>query len=469
MWNHGPFPLTGYNHVTELGCGTAMNLIAMAYFNRETTFLGIDYSEVSIEIATSIKNKLDLTNIRFLARDIRGLKPSLLPKSDYVIVHGLYSWVPEDVRNAILLFCVDNLKHEGLAYISYNAKPGWFTRNLVRETLLRSSRVHEAPDDKKGEAAKEEARRLLLDLPSKEYASAVLLANELERVIQGKDWYVFHEYLAEFNQGFWLREFVENAKVLGLRYVADAQFCRPEGQVPSALKTSLSKSGLNTVEQEENADLLCHRHFHASILCRSDAPRTNGTREEVIEKAYIAAFLRPLSDPFYLDDGSPESFQDVNGYEVTVDASMTKAAILILADQWPRGMKVDVLFARVSKLLATYGFNANLDAREFFVRDFIILLEAGFVHCRFEEPEFDSRIPSYPKLNMLSRHEITNGQALSTPFAIPFVLNSDAMEIVNTLDGKKSINELQNIWGEDVVTEAIESVSRWGLLEHSDS
>ncbi len=137
--------------------------------------------------------------------------------------------VPEDAREAILRFCSRNLKPSGLAYISYNAQPGWATRNLVRETLLRSPFVREAPIGQKAERSNSGCYEFVGRPSSRNHAAAVLLANELERVRDGAPFYVLHEYLAEINQGFWLRDFVEAARSHGLDYVADAQFCRWEG------------------------------------------------------------------------------------------------------------------------------------------------------------------------------------------------------------------------------------------------
>ena len=102
------------------------------------------------------------------------------------------------------------------------------------------------------------ATRLLEDIPPSGFASTVVLADELARVRDGEPSYVFHEYLTETNDGFWLTDFVERARQNGLAYVADAQFCRWEGYVPPELRRTVAKRCLDPIEAEETIDLLGH-------------------------------------------------------------------------------------------------------------------------------------------------------------------------------------------------------------------
>jgi O-methyltransferase involved in polyketide biosynthesis len=258
--------LTQFFHLTELGCGDGANLLALAFYKPESTFIGIDSSAAAIHRAHESARCLGLENIQFVQKDVRTLEQADLRLSDYIVAHGLYSWVPEKAREAILTFCQNNLTLSGLAYISYNAQPGWSMRTLVRDTLLRARSVREAAVEDKAARAVDVATQLLEHLPARDYAFGALLAEELARVRNGNPGYVFHEYLAEINEGFWLRDFVAHAQRHGLDYVTDAQDCRWEGQNPQALRSSLAERDLDSIEQAETVDLLCHRYFRASIL-----------------------------------------------------------------------------------------------------------------------------------------------------------------------------------------------------------
>lgn len=463
-WNNGQRPLVNKFHVTELGCGDGTNLTILAFYHPYATFVGVDNSDAELELAYNGVKFLQLQNIQFICKDVCDLEPASMKESDYIIAHGLYSWVPDDVRHAILSFCAHNLQDEGLAYISYNAQPGWSTRNLIRETLLRSQLVQTAPLEEKGQMAIDVVRQLLEDLPARDYVSAVLLADELERVINAKPWYVFHEYLTEVNDGFWLTDFVKKARFHGLEYVTDAQFCRPEGQVPATLKESLSNRNFDPVEQEETADLLCNRYFRASILCRADAPQNKTSRRKLMEEVYIATSLQAQSDPLDLTDGVTERFSSLAGHEITLDRAITKAAILVLSTQWPRGIQLADLYQQATKLLTSHSCKVPVDARSLLTDEVATLFEAGQINLRVEEPVYDTHIPEYPKIHALARFEIEHREALSTPFHLPLPLDPKAMAVVRAMDGSRSRTELRGEFGDDLVEQTLNTVARWGLL-----
>ncbi len=64
---------------------------------------------------------------------------------DYIIAHGMFSWVTEAVREIIFRICSEYSKTTGLAYISFNVLPGWHIRRIVREFLLNASQDQRGP------------------------------------------------------------------------------------------------------------------------------------------------------------------------------------------------------------------------------------------------------------------------------------------------------------------------------------
>ena len=466
IWNEGPKPLEDNCHVTELGCGDGANLLALAFRHQHATFIGVDISASALKRAENGVRFLGLTNIELINRDIREIEASKFHNSDLILAHGLYSWVSENARNAIFSICAENLNSDGLAYISYNAQPGWSTRKLVRETLLRSRRVQDASVVEKGEVAIEVARQLLDDLPSRDYASAVLLAEELERVVHGERWYVFHEYLAEVNEGFWLNDFVKKARSFGLEYVADAQFCRSEGQVPHTLKASLAGRNLDRVEQEEIADFLCNRFFHASILCRADAPRSDLTHREVLDMVHIATSIEASSEPFELDEGVVERFEGRGGAEVTIDTALTKAVVLLLANIWPLGMRFEEAYTKAVAFLEQHGFQADSEKKEVLARELIRLFECGQVDFRLQENQnVVETLQDYPHAHALARYEAEHREALTTPYHIPVLFEPDELALIRAADGSKSLDVLRAKFGRELTDRTLLVAGRCGLLE----
>lgn len=126
---HGLTPPPVRNcRVLELGCARGGNIIPMALGLPEGRFLGIDLSSRQIAEGRSIIEKLGLQNIDLQTLGITdiGENSGLF---DYIVCHGVYSWVPDQVRDKILAICSENLAPSGVAYVSYNTYPGWHERN----------------------------------------------------------------------------------------------------------------------------------------------------------------------------------------------------------------------------------------------------------------------------------------------------------------------------------------------------
>src|SRR5258707_4903218 len=103
--------------VLEIGCGSGGNIIPLAYTLRGSSFLGIDLAKQPIAVARKKSRALALGNLELRACDLRDLSPSE-GVFDYILAHGIYSWVPADVRDALLAACGALLAPQGIAFIS---------------------------------------------------------------------------------------------------------------------------------------------------------------------------------------------------------------------------------------------------------------------------------------------------------------------------------------------------------------
>ena len=126
--------------VLELGCGDGGNLIPMALTLPASVFTGIDLAEPAIARGCALANTLGLENITLRHLDLMRMGPDLgefdYGVFDYIIAHGLYSWVPPEVRDQLLSLCRAHLAPQGVAYVSYNAGPGFARRRMFREMML---------------------------------------------------------------------------------------------------------------------------------------------------------------------------------------------------------------------------------------------------------------------------------------------------------------------------------------------
>jgi 2-polyprenyl-3-methyl-5-hydroxy-6-metoxy-1,4-benzoquinol methylase len=108
--------------VLELGCGDGVNLLPMAATMPESEFVGIDLAVNPIAKANGMAQALGLSNIRFQQMNVMDMDAGF-GQFDYILAHGLYSWVPAVVRDRIMSVCQSHLTPNGIAYISYNVYP----------------------------------------------------------------------------------------------------------------------------------------------------------------------------------------------------------------------------------------------------------------------------------------------------------------------------------------------------------
>jgi SAM-dependent methyltransferase len=137
---------------------------------------------------------------------------------DYIIAHGVYSWVQAAVRDKLLAVCRANLAPQGVAYLSYNTYPGCRLRESTRELMLYHTRGIEDPESRLSSA------RERVDLLVSAEPPAGALSEELGAIRSRERYVLFHDDLAETNHPVYFHEFVEHAGCYGLQFLAEAQF-----------------------------------------------------------------------------------------------------------------------------------------------------------------------------------------------------------------------------------------------------
>src|SRR5262245_17461170 len=193
--------------VLELGCATGGNLFPLAEAHPGSQFVGIDLSPVQIEVGRKVAAALGLNNLRLEARSILDVEPSF-GEFDYIVAHGVYSWVPPTVRDKILAVCKANLAPEGVAYVSYNTLPGWYLRAGARDLMNYHTR------DIDGAEAKVHHARMILDFlqentPDRDGAWGKALKDEADLIRPEGDYYVYHEHLESDNHPVYFTQFIE--------------------------------------------------------------------------------------------------------------------------------------------------------------------------------------------------------------------------------------------------------------------
>lgn len=122
----------------ELHAASGVTTTLLAACNPPGDFHAIDARAVMIEKGLALAADGKVKNVTFHQAAIEAALQLNLPQFDYVVVHGVYSWVPLRERALVLAFLRKFLKVGGAVYVTYNARPGAAHlepfRRLFRET-----------------------------------------------------------------------------------------------------------------------------------------------------------------------------------------------------------------------------------------------------------------------------------------------------------------------------------------------
>jgi cyclopropane fatty-acyl-phospholipid synthase-like methyltransferase len=108
-----PDPFTA--RVLELGCGAGGNLMAMAAATPGISAVGVDLAATAIAEGIAAITEIGLTNVELRQGDVRDLAGGALGEFDYIVAHGLYGWIPEEARDALLATIDASLAPDGIS------------------------------------------------------------------------------------------------------------------------------------------------------------------------------------------------------------------------------------------------------------------------------------------------------------------------------------------------------------------
>lgn len=404
--------------VLELGCASGGNLIPLAARFPRARFVGIDLGRKHVEEAALRIRDLALSNIEIRQGDIAELR--LPGKFDYIICHGVFSWTPRAVQDAVFQICREALSNSGVALISFNVLPGWRLRSAIRDLCLRHTAGEARPSRRVVMA-----RALLDDIAAMSNAGepyGLLLRNEARRIAHRPASYIMGEFMSDENAAFFLSEFVERAAQCALAYLADADL---DAAVPQTLRPPLQErlaayAGADLVAREQYSDYLTGRPFRSALLVRAEAAR-GGFDSARLRRLHIAGELKPIAD-----GKSPATvFEDARGRAIRGKDPATAQALSRLAAAYPSTLS----FAEV--IGGGEGENAD-DICEALG----LLLRLGQIAASSVQLRVGKVQASHPEAWVLARKQAASGQPFVTSLAhTPVLVKPITGWMLQRLDG----------------------------------
>jgi len=402
--------------VLELGGASGGNSAPLAQRYPNSEFVCVDYSSVQVAIGQKVVQAAGLRNIRLVHGNILELGTEL-GKFDYLICHGVYSWVPRGVQDKILQLCRSLLNDQGVGLVSYNTSPGWRLRGTIRDLMMYRAQFFSAPEEKLQQST------ALLDflaesVPQEKHAYGMLLKSEIDHIRSLSSWYLMHEYLAEVNESLYFHEFMTRAAQHSLQYLGESDIATMlTMNMPQQVGDTLRRLSGDIIQTEQYMDFVRNRLFRQTLLCHVERKLERALTGARVYALHAASNVQPpdgLLDPNTTD---AVSFT-LGGSALTSSEPIIKAALLVLNDAWPCSLSFAELFtAAGSRLRSGTAFeDATTLARE---RDQLgaMLLRgytAQLVSLSVEPRAVRKDVPSRPLATSLARVQATAGDKVAT-------------------------------------------------------
>jgi len=431
------------SRVLELGCSTGGNLINIALTFPDAKFVGIDLSPRQIARGQGIIEKIGVKNVSLHAKSILDINPDF-GQFDTIICHGVFSWVPEEVRRKILSICSKNLSQGGLAYISYNTYPGWHIRGMVREMLNYHVRNVADPRQRIDEA------RAFIDLLAKTVRDpdgpyGKLLAREADTVRTAPDSYLYHEHLEQDNRPLYFHEFARLCADADLDFIAETRLHNHAPPLLSAaIREAMSQLPGDPIEREQYLDFVQNRTFRRSILSHKGMAGKIAASPRRVAQLHAECNVRPVPEG---KQGAVEQFATREGQKFSTNNPWIKGTLNILFEIWPRSMSYSDLRQQIAHRLGESDCDDHLmpTLMQCYLADLVQLIQYP--------PRFVLEPSQKPRAFAMARFQAADGlDRVSTVRHRTIILGDFDRMILAMLDGAHS--------REQIVEEALGAVSR---------
>lgn len=396
--------------VLELGCAEGGNIIPHAVHYPKGNYVGVDLSKVQIEAGQKNIKELGLKNIELKHCSITDIDESF-GKFDYIICHGVISWVPDFVREKIFEVASKNLTENGVAYISYNTLPGWNMIRTIRDMMIYHSKGFSDPKEKV-----DQSRALLSfvkdSVKDSETPHSKMLATEAELLSKQGDHYLRHEHLEDENFQYYFSDFMERAEKNNMQYLSDVSLASMYlGNMKNSVVEKLKELN-NIVRTEQYMDFITNRRFRSTLLCHksvklnrslnlNDAARFALSFNVIPEKQLNQVNLEDNSELKFFYEGNKDN-------AVSTSAPGLKAIFYVLSENRGYPLYFQTIIEKAKEKLK----NTSKDQIENdLLSNAMNLIMKGYIQISIKEQKKEDLDLSHPKVSSIVSLQVKNSSA----------------------------------------------------------
>lgn len=253
----------------ELGSGFGHSTIVNAGALPRGEFHACDFNPAHIEGARRQAAAFGIGNVEFHELSFAQLLEIDLPQFDFIVLHGVYSWVSAQARQEIRHIIQRKLKTGGLVYISYNCMPGWAVEVPLRRLLVELADQLEGDSLSRTEQALG-ALKQLSESRLRYFSTYPDTLAAIESYKRGPSEYLAHEFLNESWEPFYSIDVAEEMRDIGLRYVGSATLADNHPALVIDDEAARAIARLPTERQRQLAsDFAAHRRFRRDVFVRA--------------------------------------------------------------------------------------------------------------------------------------------------------------------------------------------------------
>jgi methyltransferase-like protein len=378
--------------VLEIACNEGANLIPMAYATPKSEFVGFDLAGLPVERGQQRIGALGLANTRLFQGDVLEAGAEL-GQFDYIIAHGIYSWVPEPVRNRLLALCRELLTPHGVAFVSYAALPGGHLRNMLREIMLYGAQGIEDPEQKADAAFA--CLRFVMNARKPGDPFRALIEDQLKSFEKRSPQAVFHDELSDVYHPLLFTEFIEHARSHRLQYLCEAVLPPPPDPANNSdvAPTLAGLAGDDIIAREQFLDFLRNRMYRESLLCHAER---EVTREYLPEQLRCLDFASQASSSPGEKPGA-KVFTLPGGIKMETADSGVITLMEHLEAAWPRALS----FAEIEPELSAAGFVLDREGAALLMR----LAVAKMIELHARKAPVATAVSAHPRASACAREE----------------------------------------------------------------
>jgi SAM-dependent methyltransferase len=252
----------------DLGCGQGFSAAVLAATHQAGRFCGIDAMPVHIDEARQFADECAIKNVDFHAADFAAATNMDFEGFDYIVAHGVYSWVDKEAQASLRRFIDRHLKPGGLVYVSYYAMPGR-AADLPFQRLVRAIGLTLPGDSAAACASAVEIVNKFTALKAPALAASPMAVGLNEHPEKYKVAYLAHEFMAENWEPLCVTDVRAAMATIGLEPVGSAALVENYDSlvVGSAAREALASIGDDNA-RELARDFLIDQFFRRDVFTR---------------------------------------------------------------------------------------------------------------------------------------------------------------------------------------------------------